>query len=256
MSLEGDMEYAGTRVQARHGERLDEAGWRRLEASRDLAHYLDAARTCSLASWIATLDPTHDCHAIERALRIEWRHYVQNLSTWHPRELQAWLAWCAWLPSLSLLAELAAARPMPQWMLADPVCGPVALGSPAERAAAVKSTALAPLAPAITGRAPIGALWLEHWRTLQPQCDSQTNDLLHRLLRTIDAHLSKLTGETGSALTSRTELAARLAKLFRVGAGTVVATACHLALLALDLERLRGGLASRCVLLPRARAAT
>jgi hypothetical protein len=248
MSIEGDMDYALTRVQARHGRRLDEAGWRRLEASRNVAQYLDAVRASSLASWISALGPTHDCHAIERALRIEWRHYVENLAGWHPREFQAWLAWCAWLPSLSLLAELATPYPMPQWMLADPVCGPVALGSPAERAVAVMHTALAPLAPAIARRVPIGPLWRAHWQRLQPQWDAHTNEVVRRFLRTIEAHFNELRGNTGSALILRMELAQRLERLFRASANTVVTTVCHLALLALELERLRGGLASRAVI--------
>lgn len=255
MSIEGELEYALTRVQARHGERLDEAGWRRLEASRDLAQYLDAARTSSLAGWIAAVDPTHDCHAIERALRIEWRQYVRNLATWHPREFQAWLMWCAWLPWLSLIGELAASRPMPQWLLADPVCGPVALGSPTERAAAVARTALAPLAPAITVRAPIGMLWRTHWQELQPQSDPQKDDLVRRLLRTVEAHFGRLSGDTGSTPASRTELAEHVVKLFRAAAGTVVVSVCHLTLLALDLERLRGGLATRCAFPSLARVA-
>jgi hypothetical protein len=39
--------------------------------------------------------------------------------------------------------------------------------------------------------------------------------------------------------------------LFRAAAGTVIATLCHLALLALELERLRGGLIDRCLFAAR-----
>ena len=50
-----------------------------------------------------------------------------------------------------------------------------------------------------------------------------------------------------SAEPLRRELVSRLQRLLRAAAGTVVVTVCHLALVALDLERLRGGLSRRCL---------
>jgi hypothetical protein len=43
----------------------------------------------------------------------------------------------------------------------------------------------------------------------------------------------------------RHELHERLTGLFRAATGTVAATFCHLMLIALDFERLRGGFVSR-----------
>lgn len=255
MALEGNMEYAMARVHARHGLRMDEAEWRRVDASRDLGQYLDAIRASALADWIASIDLTQDCHTIERALRVEWRLYVERIAGWHPPESRGWLAWWAWLPMLSLLARLARAEPAPPWMLADPVCGPIAPGSRAERAAALRRTALAPLEPAILGGVPIAAMWRTHWHHLTPPSDAHTRGLLRRFLQAIDAHADRLLA-TDDAMTLRRELAARLARLFRAAQGTLVATACHLALLALDLERLRGGLAIRCAHPPPAQPAS
>jgi hypothetical protein len=245
MAVEGNFDYASARVCAHHGRRLREADWHLLEASRDLPHYLDAIRRSALAIWVASLD-TRDSHAIERSLRLEWHLYVNRVTTWHPREWQAWLAWIAWLPTLSLLAQLARAERAPPWILADPLCGTIAMGTLAERrSAALKDAALAHFEPAISGRIPMATLWRAHWQTLLAQTDAHTDQLLTALMRTLDEHVQKLTTVSGSSMPLREEFDRRLARLFRAGAGTIVATVCHLALLALDLERLRGGLVTR-----------
>jgi hypothetical protein len=248
MSVSGNLDYALARVHARHGERLDEFAWRRLEASRDLGQYLDFVRATSLRDWVVSLDGAGDPHAIERTMRTEWRRYVDQLAEWHPREWQPWLAWCAWLPTLSLLAQLSRPEPAPSWIQADPVCGPVAPGTPAKRAAALRNTALAPLEAALVGHADIGTAWRAHWLALAPRLDTHTRQLLCQLLGAVDAHVERLLSNTGTATSLRQELSQRLARLFRVGAGTVVATVCHLGMLALDLQRMRGGLVSRAAL--------
>jgi hypothetical protein len=242
------MQYALARVQAHYGRRLGEIDWRVLDASRDLSHYLDAVRAGALADWVSSLDLTQDCHAIERSLRIEWRRYVKRVAAWHPQAWQPWLAWLAWLPTLSLLAQLARAEPAPAWLMADPVCGPIAPGVPAERITKLHGASLAVFEPAISGRLAVGTLWRLHWLALIPRTDERTRELLGILSRAIGAYADQLAPASGSATAARQQLADRLTKLFRAGAGSVVATVCYLALLALDLERLRGGLTNRCLL--------
>jgi hypothetical protein len=90
-------------------------------------------------------------------------------------------------------------------------------------------------------------LWSEHWRTLQPQTDTEGGNLMDALLRTLDLQAATSARTDGNTVAQRKELADRLARLFRAGAGTVIATACHLGLVALDVERLRGGLVTRYI---------
>jgi hypothetical protein len=186
MAHEGSLEYALARVHARHGRRMSEAAWRQLESSRDASHFFDAVRGTPLADWVGSLEPTHDCHVIERTLRDEWRRRVESVALWHPREWQAWIAWSAWLPTLSLLAQLARPEPAPGWLLADSVCGPIASGTPAERAAGMKQTALAPLGAAVRGEVSPGQAWLAYWLTLMPAADAHTRPLLDAVLLAID----------------------------------------------------------------------
>jgi hypothetical protein len=245
MAIDGDLDYALARVAARHGQRLDESMWRRLDASRNMSHYVAAVRSTALAWWVRSIDPENDCHTIERALRVQWRHYVDGVAVWHPRAWQAWLAWLAWLPTLSLLAPLGRAEAVPKWLLADPLYGPVAPGTPADRAAALEHTALAALKPAVAGLTTPRAAWGAEWQLLRPQTELRTENFLQRLRAIIEEHEQAMLRATDSAEPLRKELASRLQGQFRAAAGTVIVTVCHLAMIALDLERLRGGLTRR-----------
>jgi hypothetical protein len=134
---------------------------------------------------------------------------------------------------------------MPGWLLADPILGPVARGTSAERLAALKGTELAVFGPVFTGRVPLGDLWLAHWRELRPPVDAFTEQLLGTVSRALQEHARRLALEDANAVALRDELRERLNRLFRAAAGTLVATLCHLTLMALDFERLRGGLVNR-----------
>jgi hypothetical protein len=250
MSLEGNVDYALTRVQSQHGSRPDMSEWRRLEASHDLGQYLERVRGSIFGPWIASLDRKRDAHAIERTLRAAWRSYVRTVAGWHPRQWQAWLSWLEWLPTLGLMNRLGRSGPMPAWLLADPILEPVARGTSAERLAALRGTALAVFEPAITGRVALGELWLARWRELRPPVDAFTEQLLAALARVVREHARRLAVEGANGVTLRDQLRERLERLFRVAAGTLVATLCHLALMALDLERLRGGLVNRALFAP------
>jgi hypothetical protein len=251
MSLEGNVEYALTRVQAQHGSGLDASAWRRLEASHDLGQYLEGARGGVFGGWVSSLDRNRDAHAIERTLRGAWRNYVSTVASWHSRRWQPWLEWLEWLPTLGLIAELAQGGPVPDWLRADPGVGPALRGAPGERPVPVKGTALEFFEPAIAGRVPLAELWLAHWRQLRPPLDAFTEPLLAAVFRALREHARLLALEGADAVALRDQLRERLRRLFRAASGTLVATLCHLALMALDFERLRGGLVSRS-LFPRA----
>jgi hypothetical protein len=238
LGAEGNLPYAAARVQARHGLRLGEPAWRRIEASRHLGEYLEATRRSALAAWTARIDAAHDAHAIERTLRSEWHEYVRAVASWHPHDWQGWLDWWSWLPLLPLVARLADPEPVPAWMLADPVCGPIAVGDPGERAAALEHTPLAALAPAVRAQGAVGLAWREEAARRSPSADDETR-----------AQLTRLMDASGMAIAAAAPAtAAVLLRLFRAAAGSAVASGCHLALLWLDFERLRGGLVVRGLL--------
>lgn len=245
MWLEGNVEYASARVQSQYGDRADASAWRRLEASHDLGQYLEAARSGFFAPWVSSLDRGRKAHDIERALRSAWRSYVRTVAAWHSREWQPWLTWLEWLPTLGLIAWLKNADPLPAWLSADPVVGPVVRGVSVDRPVAVKGTALALFEPAIAGRMPLADLWLARWRALLPPADPFTQQMVTAVSRRVKDYFRTLAIEGADAAVPRDQLRRALDRLFRAAAGTPVATLCHLVLTALDLERLRGGLVIR-----------
>jgi hypothetical protein len=231
MSLEGNVDYALTRVQSQYAARPDSGQWRRLEGSHDLGQYLEGARGSIFGPWIASVDRNRDAHAIERTLREAWRRYVRSIAAWHPRAWQPWLTWFEWLPTLGLMTQLEGSGALPAWLSADPIAG--------------HKSALSAFEPAIVGRVAAGELWLTRWRQLRPTFDFGTEQLLAALSKAVREHLRALAVESADAVALRTQLRERLNRLFRLAAGTAVATLCHLILMALDFERLRGGLLSR-----------
>jgi hypothetical protein len=130
-----------------------------------------------------------------------------------------------------LITQLEGSGGVPAWLSADPILG--------------QKSVLAAFEPAITARVALGELWLTRWRELRPPFDFSTEQLLAAVSKAVREHLRQLALESADAVALRAQLRERLKRLFRAAAGTAVATLCHLALMALDFERLRGGLLSR-----------
>jgi hypothetical protein len=106
---------------------------------------------------------------------------------------------------------------------------------------------------ALTGRASAAAAWSARWQALRPRLEAHAQLSLELLLQAVHRHEEDLKRAVDSAEPLRSDLAHRFHRLLRTAAGTVIVTVCHLALVALDLERLRGALARRC-LFPASRA--
>ncbi len=248
MGPEGNIDYAQSRLQARHGERLTATEWRLLETSRDLQHFLAATSHSTLARWVAGLAPEAEPHEVERRLRHEWAAYIEEVAGWLPHEWRPALEWLRWLPQLQAVARLALAEPAPPWMFADPVFGPVAPGSPVERARALESSPLAALAAAVRGEATVTEAWLAHWGELVPPSDRDARECLAVLEQLVAKHAEAVRAADRSLDPLRRDLEQRIGRLFRRAASTPVAALCHLGLLALDFERLRGDLILRATL--------
>jgi len=245
ITTEGNLEYAATRVQTQHGRLPAESDWQSVEASQDLTHYLDSARAGVLSTWVSAFDVHQDLHVMERSLRTQWQGHVERVASWHPRDWQAWLRWLSWLPGLPLRVPLARPETAPTWLLSDPTLAPAARTDATGRLNFFNN-----LATDLTGTAApraIALLWRARWDTLAPHVDDEGRAHLAALHRAIDKHAAALPAAT-STQALRRQLAQRLEVLYRLSSGTAIATACHLGRLALELERLRGGIASRSLL--------
>ncbi|MCO5105564.1 MAG: hypothetical protein M9907_00635 [Burkholderiaceae bacterium] len=90
--------------------------------------------------------------------------------------------------------------------------------------------------------------WLERWRALVPADGGDRA----RLLEPASLLLPRLAGSQAGRAAASEAVRSALLKIFRRSAGSAVAVLAWLALAALDLERLRGGLAVRTLFEPTA----
>jgi hypothetical protein len=144
-------------------------------------------------------------------------------------------------------------------MRVDPELAPYALPTLPERHVALAAGPLVPLAEALAAWVhdqPRGATrlhpavdaWEAHWRTLWPRVSADERADLDALVRLVVRHEQDFgTVAVEDAAAARAELATRLSSLMRRAAAQPAALFAWLALLALDLERLRGEFIARAV---------
>jgi hypothetical protein len=235
--------YAAARLHARYANRPSPAHWGALESSRTLDHYVDVLRT---AGWLHVPEAAvaRDVDALEEWLRETWRATCAEVAAWHPARWRAAYRWAGVLPDLATLAWLRDARAVPAWLARDTHLGPIARAPPEVRAAALAASEYAPLAPAWRERESLLEAWRAQWRATWPRADAPAR----RGLARFEALLQRAASDALRTRERRERLERALARTWRASAGTAAAGFCQLALRALELERVRGGFASRLVL--------
>lgn len=222
--------YAQARLQAHHGRRPTAASWRVLAASKSLGHYLDGARQTGLAPWVTHLSSNADVHGIETTLRRDWRAFVKRVASWLPEDWRAAVLWTATLPDLPLTAHRARGLEPPHWaeeIVDNDNARPV-------RAHAQDGAA---------AQDPLTA-WLNAFRARWPDGARDDAREVEALINSIGHYLG---GGAADSETARERLRTRLTKTFRHGAQRPVAVFAFLALMAFDVEKLRGDLTSRAL---------
>jgi hypothetical protein len=238
----GSLEFAHARIWARWGARPDEALWRRIETTRDLAAMFDLARNSALARWIDGIGVRSDLHLVDRTMRQRFRDSVAELCDWMPPDWQPAIAWCATLVDLPLVQHLARGGAPPAGAADDPVWRELfdagAAAGPRRHLLDAARRDPQTLLP----------LWLAQWRALLPP-GSDRAAVEQGLLPLVERHLSAFTGPQavdGWAL--RRNLVERLVLLMRRAVVEPVAAFAYLALTALELERLRAEIVTRLAL--------
>ena len=235
----GSLDYAQSRISARFGDRPDEVAWRKLEHVREFQSLLDIARNSAFRVWIGGISKVSTPHEIEATLRAHWRSHVAEVAGWLPDDCSDAVRWCATLPDLAVLAYLAQGHPALAWMRDDPIFRDIADTDAGACPAALGAGVLAPLAAGWDEPGRIAGLWRAEWERLAPVSGDAT--LLVEIGRAMSAHLTAFHDpavKDGWPL--RRALAARLTLLFRRSMLEPAAAFAYLALVALDLERLRG----------------
>lgn len=233
MCAHAEAAYVQARLQARHAARPDDATWRAVEASRTCAHYLTLARAGALAPWVEGIDADADVHRVEAALRVRWHRHVDEVAGWQAPRWHAATRWFGLLPEL------------PRW-----AAWPRAIG--ADAAAEPWAADVRAWLASHTGADDLAPRWRAEWQRRLP-AEARGDAAVHRPAQWLLPALADLPAKArdgGLARAATEPLRDALRRLFRRHAMTAAAVYAHLALVWLDVERLRGGLVTRRLLDP------
>ena len=191
MSADPRWRYVQARLQARHGDRLAEAGWHALEAAQTADAFLDRSRATSLRRFTEQVSAGMTSHAIERVLRGAWRAYVNEVAGWLPTAWRPAVQWTALLPDLPAIDALLKGE-APAWTKQDPALALFTEADPAQRLAALQDSPFAPLLPPEDESIPLGARWARHWRALWPKQSAADQRALNALATRCRTHIERL----------------------------------------------------------------
>lgn len=249
--------YLQTRLQARHGTRPSGQDWRFIESQTELGSYLQTARQSCLRPWVISLHANENHHLLESALIQEYRNYINEVSHWVPVSWRKAVQWLDWLVYLPALQHLLAGNTAPAWMLDDVMLKPFVISNAALRLQAMQQSACAPMIEAWHSGMPLLEAWLVHWQHLWQRSSKNVQDhpqhpALQKLIDVLREYLAQ--PQSGKSQQSPSvsqshhlydKVSSNLTRLFRQYRYQAAAAFIHLALVALDVERLRGGILQR-----------
>lgn len=239
--------YVQARVQARFAALPSAEEWQRLAASRSLAAFLEDARNGPLRPWIKAFSGQSTSQDVEVGTRGSFHEAVEEVADWVPEPWREAVRWTRWLSLLPLWDHLARGEAAPDWVEQDPVLGSLFGDGLRLDPGRVEAAGAAPL----LGCEEPAAAWAEHWRGLWPHCKREFLVNLDALSALLLAHLAvfreaRPESAWGLRLALRGRLCLRFHRHLLQPAGPLI----YLALVALDLERLRAELVTRSLFAP------
>jgi hypothetical protein len=248
MSAPAAFGYVQARVQARLAGLPRESDWQRLEATRSLSAFLEESRITALKPWVAGLSGASDAHDIDRGVRAIYRAEIEAAARWVPEPWRASVRWVQWLPQLSALGQGLKAGRAPDWMARDPfLAGFLGVQGELDRTA-LRAAGLDPFVDAAAEGRNLTEVWLDGWRGRCPSIRRRFRESLDRLAATLLDHQRQfLAAAPDRTWPLRRDLDHRLRHLFHVFLLQPAGLFAYLALVAVELERLRAALVSRAL---------
>lgn len=238
--------YMQSRVQSRHGLRPSAQVWQHLAGQQDLGNYLQLARRTELRPWVLGLHSSDSPHQLESALRRQLLDYIQDSAFWLPRPWRQAILWVQCLLDLPAVQFLLQGNNAPRWMLEDPRLRAHTLAGSELRMQTLQQSIYRPLVDAWQQQQALPLAWLRHWQSLWPRRAAGGHGELLQLIYVLQQHLQDF-GALAPSQTwpQRRALVRKLEFLFRRCSFHPAALFTHLALVALDCERLRADLLGR-----------
>ena len=239
--------YSQARLHARHGERPVEQVWRQLETQQELANFLQSARRTSLRPWVLGMHFDDNWHQLEQSLLQQFHHYIEHLAGIQPSAWRAAVQWTGQLLYLPSLLYLLSGNTAPGWMTQDTYLKDFISSEMDLRMLAMQESDSAPLIAAWQEKIPLLQGWIQHWRSLWPGHRASTSAPLKQLIALLQGHLEAFGSKQHRSWQERELLERQLIILFRRYSQQPAGVFIHLALLALDIERLRGNIMQRAL---------
>ncbi len=241
-------EYAQARLQARYGQRPTASVWAQLEALKGFTAYIEAARGTVLAPWLENLSGSSDVHDVEHSVRGSLYTTIQEVAGWVPEEWMPAVTWLRWLVYLPALHHLLHGGPILPWMREGHRLRPYLQDSMEARRWSLVADGAGAFVDARDEDTPFLQAWLTEWRARWPEERVEHVQTLDRLAELIEIHARRFPDVSiDRAWRARGVLAEQLERVFRRHPLQPVAVFAYLALVALELERLRGELVRRAL---------
>jgi hypothetical protein len=237
--------YAQARIQARFARLPSDADWQQLAGVRGLAGFLEEARAGTLRHWVKPLSGASDSHDIEVGLRTVFREQVAEIAGWLPEPWRDAVRWTRWLVLIPLFERLAEGGGLPDWIARDHDLQELLDASGILDPERVRRAGAGGLLG--VGGEP-ATFWRTEWRRRWPPVKSESRRNLEDLANLLARHLEDFRRDTPeNAWALRRLLRARLGHLFHRRPLQPAVVFIYLALVLLDMERLRSELVGRAL---------
>jgi hypothetical protein len=224
--------------------------WLKLHNIHDLGSYLQTAQQMPLRHWVLGLGSNHNGHEIELTLRQKYRSHVDEVANWMPREWKKPLRWIKRLVDLPVLQYLVDGGEPLAWISSDPDITDFIADDPQLCMQAIRRAGNGIMVDSWQQSGSILTGWLAQWNTLRPESSLQNLGIerLERLLLERKVHDQMQLQSKHQEAMSPTEyeiINERLRLVYRRYAFLPAAVFAYLAMVALDIHRLRNDLMQR-----------
>lgn len=225
------------RIQARHGDRLDDERWRQLDNCRDLGRFLQLARESNLREWVQHFAAQDDPSRWERSLRHDWTRNLLQVADWVPDRWHASVLWLRTLPMLPAIGHLLNGEAPAPWMHDEPFFADLDLTDGDAFRDSLADSPWRAMLDHWNPERPVES-WLAAWRALWPAGDNAVKADLERTCE----RLASTWDNADEQLEWRGALEIEFTRLLRRRSRTILALLGHIGLVSLDMAHLRAGL--------------
>lgn len=220
--------YLQARVQARYAELPGESLWLHLGALKELASFLEEARSTPLAQWIIGLSSSSDAREMEQYLRRHLAETIRETASWFDQRWRPAILWLETLSELPTLDYLRRNDMAPEDKVSELLLQGISYQKPESQ--------------------DIQQAWTAAWQSRWPRESSQNIRGMESLQQTLEQHYMLFPDVSVlGAWASRQDLELRLRLLFRRHVLQPAMAVAYLSLVALGLERLRAELMRRAL---------